>query len=237
MKKATSSSRKPSGRKKKLVLEDKNLIAVDAQIDTTPIEDWDNVGPLIILEDSKAIANLVRYAEIGGSLGSIAARLKIPQGVFFKWVAKGQDDQINKKVTPYSELWELLSVALSDARLNAETILAIKDPKYYLTHGPGKLLGDDWSDVQETKEDEEGKTLKVSQDIIAAMKLLRLQGIDLNEIIDNDKLTTKSDAPSNPEESLLERNGIVLTKGLPTELANVADNLDRKLKLEHPDML
>lgn len=191
---------------------------------------------LDILANNSLIEKIIDLASAGASIGSIAASLKISSSFFTKWIHKGMQDSEANMNTPYRELWDLIAPCLAIARTLAERTLSERDPKYYLTHGPGKLLGEDWQEKAGNQVDPDSMKLEMGQDFLIAMKLLRQQGVDLNQIIDSDSLTVNTSAPPKAE-SLLEKHGmgIISNPSLPGPIASKADQLDQTLNLEYGD--
>jgi hypothetical protein len=204
------------------------------EITTDPSE----VEPLIpttvelLLADFVAMDKAVELASVGFSMSSIAASLQIPVPTFISWIRKGKTNEEASPRMPEVILWKELSKGWAVAKGLAESKLAAVDPKFFLTRGPARLLGDDWDDEVSSSAIKEKETLDITEDFVTALKRLRERGHDLNEIIDNNLLSVKVDHEDKPVD-LLEKHGITqVHKGLPGPLAQKTIELDQILNLE-----
>ncbi len=179
-----------------------------------------------LLRDNRKVQILIDKASMGCSLGTIASALGVSSQTFNVWVHRGREDSLKYDpeftLTPHMKLWGVLQEALSKARNIAESSLLTRNPEAFLKSKTAALLGDDWTDDKISLEEEEAKTrLDVGQTLLESLKLARKQGMDLNDIIDNNLLTLKTEAPQEKEEDMLNQNGILpnLFPSLPTGLA------------------
>lgn len=177
---------------------------------------------------------ITEWASVGGTLGTIAAQLGLSLFKVKSWIERGKEEfhKNEKDTSPYAELWRIVSSGLATARGLAEAKVAAIDPKFFLTKGPARLLGNDWEEADE--ELQESK-LQVGIEFVQALKLLRKQGFDLNEIIDKDKLDImiKPEAQEDAN-NVLEQEGIItLNQGLPGSLQNMVEDIENKLNLNY----
>jgi hypothetical protein len=185
-----------------------------------------------LLSDFVAMQKAVEMAQAGFSMSSIAASLSIPVNTFISWIKKGRSNEEEVPNMPEVILWRELSKGWAIAKGLAEANLSKMDPKFFLTRGPARLLGDDWDEDTSSAANKQKETLDVTADFITALKRLRERGHDLNEIIDHDMLTIKTDHTDKPVD-LLEKHGInQVPKALPGPMANQAMQIDSILNLE-----
>jgi hypothetical protein len=186
----------------------------------------------LLLDDFVAMNKAVELASVGFSMSSIASSLQIPVPTFISWIKKGKANEEVSPRMPEVILWKELSKGWAVAKGLAESKLASVDPKFFLTRGPARLLGDDWDEDVSGNANEEKETLDITEDFITALKRLRERGHDLNEIIDNNLLSVKVEHEDKPVD-LLEKHGITqVHKGLPGPLAQKTAELDQILNLE-----
>jgi hypothetical protein len=198
---------------------------------TVPLEDK---VPAInrLIEDDDRMHKAIEWAKIGFSVSSIAAQLKIPGATFNKWINDGKNLAVTDPGAPEAILFTALAEGWAIARGLAEASLAQSKPEIFLTRGPGKLLGDDWIESKGSVQDENANKLNIGSEIIESFKLLREQGIDLNDIIDNDKLQLIGVAP--PPKTLLEEKNIESKiTSLPGKLRQETLLLEQTLDLKY----
>jgi len=184
-----------------------------------------------VLDDPSISSEIESYANAGFTISTIAARINISERTFRKWVLQGKEDHALEQPTLHARLWSLLSKGWATARGLAESRVAEMDPKWFLTRGPSKLLGEDWTDTTE-KEEQQQLRLEVGTEMVQALKILRNQGIDLNEIIDKDMLTLNTSI-NEKDESTKKVSEEIKTLGLPGQLSDIADNLEQHLNLTY----
>lgn len=204
------------------------------EVDADPVD----VVPIIpttlemLLADFVAMNKAVELASVGFSMSSIAASFQIPVPTFISWIKKGKANEDTSPNMPEVILWKELSKGWAVAKGLAESKLAAVDPKFFLTRGPARMLGDDWDEDYSGNANKQKETLDVTADFVTALKRLRERGHDLNEIIDNNLLSVKTEHEEKPVD-LLEKHGITqVHKGLPGPLAQKTVQLDEILKLE-----
>lgn len=186
-----------------------------------------------LLDDSILMKQLFDLASTGFSMSSIAAYAGIPSSTFIRWIKQGKAMEEEQPNMPEVILWKELSKGWATAKGLAEAKLSQVDPKYFLTHGPARLLGDDWDEDMSGAANKVKETLDVTQDFVTALKRLRERGHDLNEIIDNNLMEVKVDRTEKPVD-LLEKNGITneMPIGLPGPFAKKTVELNELLNLE-----
>lgn len=193
--------------------------------EATPLEN--------LIADSVAMKQAFELASAGFSMSSIAATLSFPTTTFILWVKKGKALEEESPNAPEVILWKELSRGWATAKGLAEAKLAQVDPKFFLTRGPARLLGDDWDEDTSSQANKTKETLDVGADLITALKALREQGHDLNEIIDKNTLSIVVEHKDKPVD-LLEKHGITDKQpvGLPGPFAKKTIELDNLLNLE-----
>lgn len=184
-----------------------------------------------LLNDPVKLNQATEYAKLGASSSTIASRIGMPIAAFCKWMVEGKKKQEDDPGSPEARLFSIMADAWSNARTLAEASLAQRDPLTFLTRGPGRLLGDDWVEQVETVAVEEKDTLQVGTEFVDALKLLRQQGIDLNEIIDKDQLTLNTNAPKS-KPAIENKATEVQVNNLPGELGAKATALQQILNLK-----
>ena len=186
----------------------------------------------LLLADFISMQKAEEMASAGFSMSSIASALEIPTGKFTAWIRKGKDCEESDPNIPEVALWKRLAKAWAIAKGLAEAKVAQVDPKFFLSRGPARMLGDDWAEDGSSGAKVQKETLDVTQDFVTALKNLRLRGHDLNEIIDNDMMEVKVDRQEKAVD-LLEKRGIThVAPALPGPLARQTIELDNILKLE-----
>jgi hypothetical protein len=184
----------------------KKIVTKPPKVELVPVEDT-FISPINkLLDNERLMKQAEEWASIGMSVSSIAAKLKIPTSTFNKWINDGKKFSVLDPGAPEAILFTRLADGWATARGIAEASLAQTKPEIFLTRGPGKLLGDDWIEQKGTAQSEDNSKLNIGSELIDSLKLLRKQGVDLNEIIDNDKLQLIGVAP--PTKTLLEEKGI-----------------------------
>lgn len=186
----------------------------------------------LFLADFIAMQKSEEMASVGFSMSAIASALGIPAQRFINWVKRGKEHEEDSPNMPEVRLWKHLAKGWAVAKGLAESKVAQVDPKFFLTRGPARMLGDDWSEESSEGNKVAKETLDVTADFMTALRRLREQGCDLNEIIDNDLLTVKVDRQEKPVD-LLEKHGITHTApALPGPLAQKTVELDQILQLQ-----
>jgi hypothetical protein len=200
-------------------------ITMDSRIDTGD----DRL--LELLEDEDKLRVIDDFTKAGWSLGTLAGMLDLKYSTLRRWVLRGRDEHQEKVHSAYVELWVKLSKGWSVARGLAESTIAKIDPKFFLMKGPGKLLGDDWEDDAVEEETEDKHSLVVAgAEFITALKSLRKQGLDLNQIIDNDMLSINTQVDQKVQ-TVEETVGIGVTQGLPGPLEELVQQADKAFGL------
>lgn len=204
-------------------------VPVEAEL---PTPDYVPTTVELLLADHILMQKAVEMAAAGFSMSSIAASVGIPASTFVKWIKKGKANEEDNPNDPEVLLWKELSKGWAIAKGLAESTLSKVDPKFFLTRGPARLLGDDWSE-ESSSPTKNKETLDVTEDFLTALKRLRERGFDLNEIIDNNLLSLKTESVERKEVDLLQEHGInQVQKALPGPLAQEAHKLDNILNLE-----
>lgn len=170
-----------------------------------------------ILSDKGLVKLINERAAIGCSLGSIAATLQVPYGVFQSWVLTGREESSKYDPefakTDEMELWGIISDGWGKARTVCEGMVMQTNPEKFLTSKASKLLGDDW--VEENVAVDENSTsmkLDMGLELIDTLKALRAQHVDLNEVIDQDKLSLRVTPGPKKATDVLEAHNLLPTK-------------------------
>jgi hypothetical protein len=207
-------------------------------VETTP--EFENSRLVRLLNDRILMQEIADRARSGSSIGTLSAYLKIPNKIFGEWVYRGREEcnryDPEAFSTPYMKLWQHLSTAWADARTIAEATFSKINPEKFLQSKTVSLLGDDWKEDVEQNQEEERKNnsqLDVGANLIEALKTLRQQGLDLNDIIDSNKLSIIVSPPEKKSEDLLEEAGITnRPKYLPGKLNEINDSVTNQLGLK-----
>src|SRR5438046_10754681 len=80
-------------------------------------------------------SQVVSYIRSGGYPWVAAEGAGIPRRVFASWLRRGAKPRCGSK---YRRFYEQVMQARAQARLAAELDTRHKDPRYWLTHGPGR---------------------------------------------------------------------------------------------------
>jgi hypothetical protein len=207
----------------------KPKINIDTELVVEPPEP---TGVESLLADFISMQKAEEMASAGFSMSSIAHALQIPSNRFTAWIRKGKDCEESEPNIPEVRLWKTLAKSWAIAKGLAEAKVAQVDPKFFLSRGPARMLGDDWSDDASSGSSVKKETLDVTVDFIDALKNLRARGHSLDEIIDNDLMEVRVDRQEKPVD-LLEKRGIThVAPALPGPLARQTIELDNILQLE-----
>ena len=141
------------------------------------------------LDDPVFVQTIETLCSIGASIGTMAAKLGISDRSFRKWVKQGHEDSENELPTfsLQRELWDIISKGLADSRMMAEAALAKRNPEKFLTSKTMQLLGDDHVDEVEAQE-YIPETMELGNNLIESFRVLRKQGVDINQIIDSGQI-------------------------------------------------
>jgi len=93
----------------------------------------------------KKLITLIRM----GAAGHVAAeRLGISEKTFYEWARIGRQElqQAEPPDTYYTRFYTDIRRAVAMKRSEIEIEVAATEPKKWLSHGPGRIFGDNWSD-------------------------------------------------------------------------------------------
>ena len=79
-------------------------------------------------------AQIVSFIRAGGYDWLAAAAAGVPPAVFGDWMHRGA----TRPRQPYRHFYQEVEQARAQARLSAEIEARQKDPRYWLSHGPGR---------------------------------------------------------------------------------------------------
>jgi hypothetical protein len=85
--------------------------------------------------DSLLAERVLSYIQSGGYPGVAAEAAGVPCEVFLQWVKWGEKKKARE---PYRGFARGVRQAIAHGRLIAELAVHEKDPKFWLTHGPGR---------------------------------------------------------------------------------------------------
>jgi hypothetical protein len=85
--------------------------------------------------DPLVAERLLSYIQSGGYPQVAAEAAGVPEKVFLQWIEWGEK---NRAREPYRGFARSVRQAMAHGRLVAELAVHEKDPKFWLTHGPGK---------------------------------------------------------------------------------------------------
>jgi hypothetical protein len=203
-------------------------------VDLTPLTEDRKLTKLEeTLASDLTMKNLKERAEIGCSIGTLATIAGVSAKVFEVWIVQGKIDS-EKYDRDFGEtnqmiLWDIISKAWAQARTIAEARFAEKDPERFLQSKTSRMIGDDYVDRVDSTEEDTVFTKDLGANFVESLKILRDQGMDLNEIIDNDKLKIKTSAPERKKEDLLIEQGLKPPKrqsSLPSIFEEQASEID-----------
>jgi hypothetical protein len=99
----------------------------------------------------KQIITLIRH----GVVGHVAAvRLGVNQNTFYSWCKQGKSE-LEEEFPPdtfYTRFYNDVLRAVATKRAELEMEIALTDPKKWLSHGPGRIFGDNWRDTPNNSE-------------------------------------------------------------------------------------
>ena len=162
-------------------------------------------------QDAIKLTLLEENAALSASVGTLASILDLPYETFDKWLKRGKvefEQYSGSGVeTPHMIIYESFRKGWAKARLLLENAMGAKDPEKALKSKASKLIANDWEE-ESIEEEEENTTISTGANMIEALKMLRAQGMDLNEIIDNNGLAI-TQPPEKQEDSVLEKAGLL----------------------------
>jgi hypothetical protein len=130
---------------------------------------------------------------LGGSVTAGAASIGVSPSAASRAVAAGKRKDATAALKKVRR--DVLE-AISAARVLTEAELRSSDPKFWLTRGPGRILGDDWDDTVQATQGSHAATLS-STDIIKGLIELHRSGISIDRMIEDGSIHTL--APNSDE--------------------------------------
>ena len=91
-------------------------------------------------------ARLITHIRAGVSFNVAAAAVGIGERTFYDWGEKGSLDYEAGKDTYFSRFYHDVRKAAATATADCEMAVKELDPKKWLSHGPGRIFGGQWSE-------------------------------------------------------------------------------------------
>jgi len=93
-------------------------------------------------------AKLITFIRCGASGNAAAVVIGICERTFYEWCAIGGDQMRENPVpdTYFTRFYNDIRRAVAVKRTELEVEIAATDPKRWLSHGPGRIFGDNWND-------------------------------------------------------------------------------------------
>lgn len=163
--------------------------------------------------DPNRFGQMLDVLGLGGTFASAAAVAGVSPSAFrrgWQWANEHCDRKDAKRFL------RLTREAIGRARGLTEAEVRQSDPKFWLLHGPGKLLDNEWA--APTEEHAEDKNLITQRELVAALVILRNARISIDELIDSGRIY--SAISIEPGESNTSGAGITLQSNLLDSQSN-----------------
>ena len=126
------------------------LLEMPERVDLPPIPNTGRPSFLvqIVTENPDVYRQLITLIRLG-VIGHVAAvKLGINQNTFYDWAKTGRQELAlaDPPDTFHTRFYNDVRRAVATKRAELEMEIAVSDPKKWLSHGPGKIFGNDWSD-------------------------------------------------------------------------------------------
>lgn len=140
-----------------------------------------------------------------GSYGRVAAaQIGVAPSTLVNWLQKGKKEFEDEEETYHAQFYSDTVEAIAEARATAEGMVMEDNPLMWLKKGPGRFLGDDWSDNPQTdsdgnriefevdgtqtikieKKDEDTSSQDNHADILQTLIELKKANISLDQLVD-----------------------------------------------------
>ena len=147
-----------------------------------------------LLADTSKMTQYKEFVQMGASLGTLEAKLQLSRGSLSRWLEKGK----TRPKSIYAQLYRFHCDAVADSRLLAESAMRDKSPEKWLEKNSSARVVED-TQVTQSNSVQVQQAVGMGQ-IVGALKVLRQQGYDINQIIDSGNMALL-EGPKN-EESL-----------------------------------
>jgi hypothetical protein len=125
----------------------------------------------LLMGDERAWAQVLMLIRQGVFDHIAAKALGISASTWYRWMAKGEQDEAEGNHTHVRDFWEQVSAAKAQARVTKELQVGQMDPRFWLRNGPGKTKRNDpgWTDNIAVVGDGEADPLRVEGEFVAAV--------------------------------------------------------------------
>lgn len=146
-----------------------------------------------ILSNDDILGEIEDLAATGASLATIDAKMKWPPNTMSIMLSKGKE----RKTGPYRKFYILFRSWVAEARHIAEATMAKKTPEKWLDrNSSAKTIEteEDRSLIQQSNTSQGVPGLEAAK-VLAALKILRTQGISIDEAFDQDDISLLPEEP------------------------------------------
>jgi hypothetical protein len=132
----------------------------------------------------KFLSNLGAGCSLGSSLASVGLSAKSGRVILSK-VEKGVASREEKKIA------KDIKIALGRVMGLTEAELRKQDPKFWLLHGPGRIITNEWNDTQSIMDNNRAAQNSISsKDVTDALIQLYKCGISIDQLIESGQIST-----------------------------------------------
>ena len=135
--------------------------------------------------EPEKMARFLTALQMGATPNAAAGILGLSPNVMSRWLERGR----LARRGPYKVFWSKVVTAVQEAAIVAGVRVREKDPMAWLTRGPGRLTGDDWTDqprqveVQLSGGVTTGGKIQVEHvDMLSALRELKQSGVSLDDL-------------------------------------------------------
>jgi hypothetical protein len=100
----------------------------------------------IVMHAPDLYAEFITYIQAGAYYNVAAEAIGVCEGTLRNWLIRGKADLGGSLDTWYSRLFRDIRRAVALARVGAEASIREASPSRWLSHGPGKMFGEQWTE-------------------------------------------------------------------------------------------
>jgi hypothetical protein len=117
----------------------------------------------IVQYDPDTYSRFIIYLKNGAYYHVAAEAIGVNRTTLGDWLQKGRKDDEAGTDTYYSRLYKDVRKAIAECRCNAEMQVLELDPKRWLSLGPGRIFGREWTEGTPAEETEEIPSLSLEE--------------------------------------------------------------------------
>jgi len=155
--------------------------------------------PRLIKREPKRYTQLINYIRQGVYFHVAAEAVGISQFTMIRWGNKGKEDMEHEIDSYYSRFYRDVRRSVAICRSGCEVAIKELNPGKWLAKGPGRILGNQWSEERSSREDdtpliesEEHKQLE-DQTVEGTLHISNQQELEKLELLEQAGLLTLSE--------------------------------------------